>query len=418
MKQIKIEGGNILSGEIAISGMKNAAVALIPAAILCDEKVTISNVPNISDKYALIEIIKLLNGKVIDNESVLKIDTSDIKNEIIPEALASKLRASYYFMGALLGRDKHVEIYFPGGCNIGNRKIDFHLKGFKLLGATVEEQNDKYIIHAEELKGTTIHLDFASVGATINLMLAAVKAKGKTIIENAAKEPDIVNVANFLNNMGAKITGAGTETIKIEGVDYLHEAKIEVLPDRIEAGTYLIIGALIGKELKITNILKEHLEALISKLSSAGVAMDIQTDSITIHECQKLNAINVKTLVYPGFVTDWGQPMSVLLSQCNGTSIFEETIYENRMGHVPYLNKMGTNMKVENQTIYIKGPTKLIGQEVVASDLRAGASLVIAGLLAEGITLINDADHILRGYERIVEKLTNVGAKIELINID
>lgn len=418
MKQIKIEGGNILSGEIAISGMKNAAVALIPAAILCDEKVTISNVPNISDKYALIEIIKLLNGKVIDNESVLKIDTSDIKNEIIPEALASKLRASYYFMGALLGRDKHVEIYFPGGCNIGNRKIDFHLKGFKLLGATVEEQNDKYIIHAEELKGTTIHLDFASVGATINLMLAAVKAKGKTIIENAAKEPDIVNVANFLNNMGAKITGAGTETIKIEGVDYLHEAKIEVLPDRIEAGTYLIIGALIGKELKITNILKEHLEALISKLSSAGVAMDIQTDSITIHECQKLNAINVKTLVYPGFVTDWGQPMSVLLSQCSGTSIFEETIYENRMGHVPYLNKMGTNMKVENQTIYIKGPTKLIGQEVVASDLRAGASLVIAGLLAEGITLINDADHILRGYERIVEKLTNVGAKIELINID
>ncbi|MCI8575130.1 MAG: UDP-N-acetylglucosamine 1-carboxyvinyltransferase [Bacilli bacterium] len=418
MKQIKIQGGNLLSGTIAISGMKNAAVALIPAAILCDEEVTITNVPNISDKYALIEIIKLLNGQVTDQDATLKINTSDITSEIIPESLASKLRASYYFMGALLGRKKHVEIYFPGGCNIGNRKIDFHLKGFQLLGATVEEMEDKYIIHAEELKGTNIHLDFASVGATINLMLAAVKAQGKTIIDNAAKEPDVINVAEFLNNMGAKITGAGTNTITIEGVDYLHKATIEVLPDRIEAGTYLILGALIGENITITNIVKEHLSALLTKLIDAGVKMDIKENEIIIYGRQKLKAINVKTLVYPGFVTDWGQPMSVLLTQCEGSSIFEETIYENRMGHVPYLNKMGANMTLKNQTIKIQGPTPLKGQDVVASDLRAGASLVIAGLIADGTTLINDAEHILRGYERIVEKLTAVGAKLELIDIN
>lgn len=418
MKQIKIEGGNILSGTIAISGMKNAAVALIPASILCDEEVTITNVPNISDKYALIEIINLLNGQVIDQNSELKIDTSAIKNETIPENLASKLRASYYFMGALLGRKKHVEIYFPGGCNIGNRKIDFHLKGFQLLGATIEEIEDKYIIHAEELKGTNIHLDFASVGATINIMLAAVKAKGQTIIDNAAKEPDVINVAEFLNNMGAKITGAGTSTIIIDGVDYLHKSSIKVLPDRIEAGTYLILGALIGKELKITNIIEDHLEALLKKLQVAGVQMDMKGNEIIIHEHQELKTLNVKTLVYPGFVTDWGQPMSVFLSQCHGTSIFEETIYENRMGHVPYLNKMGANMKVTNQIIEINGPTPLKGQNVIASDLRAGASLVIAGLIAKGTTTINDAEHILRGYECIVEKLTNVGAKIELIDIN
>ena len=418
MKQIKIQGGYTLSGSIEISGMKNAAVALIPASILCDEEVTISNVPNISDKHALIAIIKLLNGQVNDQDSVLTINTSNILNQTIKEELASKLRASYYFMGALNGRKKHVEIYFPGGCNIGNRKIDFHLKGFQLLGATVEEKDDKYIIHAEELKGTTIRLDFASVGATMNLMLAAVKAKGQTIIENAAKEPEIINVADFLNNMGAKITGAGTNTITITGVEYLHKATIQVLPDRIEAGTYLILGSLIGKELKITNIVREHLDALLTKLTSAGVEMDILENEITIHGHQDLKAINVKTLVYPGFVTDWGQPMSVLLTQCHGTSIFEETIYENRMGHVPYLNKMGANMKVKNQTIEIQGPTSLKGQDVVASDLRAGASLVIAGLISEGSTTIQDAEHILRGYERIVEKLTNVGAKLELIDIN
>lgn len=418
MKRIIINGGKKLTGTISISGMKNAAVALIPAAILCDEEVMITNVPNISDKKALIDIISLLNGKVTEEGHTLTIDSRNIESNVIPENLASKLRASYYFMGALLSRKKRVEIYFPGGCNIGNRKIDFHLKGFELLGATVKTENDKYVIEAEKLKGTSIYLDFASVGATINLMLAATKAEGTTTIHNAAKEPEIKNVADLLNNMGAKITGAGTSDIMIEGVDYLHSAKIEVLPDRIEAGTYLILGSLIGEKLTIKNIIREHLEALISKLSSTGVNMDIKEDSITVSHSEKWNPINIKTLVYPGFVTDWGQPMTVLLTQCDGTSIFEETIYENRMGEVPYLNKMGADIKINGQTAWINGPTPLKGTEVIATDLRAGASLVIAGLIAEGTTTIDDADYILRGYEKIVEKLENVGASIKLIDIE
>lgn len=418
MKRIIIEGGNKLTGVIKTSGMKNGAVALIPAAILCDEETTITNVPNISDKDALVDIIKLLNGKVIEKSGELHINSQEIESITIPENLASKLRASYYFMGALLGRKKHVEIYFPGGCNIGARKIDFHLKGFQALGASVEEDNDKYIIHAEHLKGDSIYLDFASVGATINIMLAAVKAEGITTIHNAAKEPDVINVATFLTNMGAKITGAGTSTIKIQGVDYLHRASIEVIPDRIEAGTYLILGALIGENLKIENIIKEHMDALIAKLISAGVELEIQNNSILIKKRTNLKAINVKTLVYPGFVTDWGQPMSVLLTQCKGTSIFEETIYENRMGHVEYLNRMGANIEVSDQTAIIKGPTPLKGSEVIATDLRAGASLVIAGLIADGTTLIDNAEHILRGYENMVEKLSTVGANIKLIDIE
>lgn len=417
MKRFVIEGVNELSGTIKISGMKNSAVALIPAAILCDEETMITNVPNISDKKVLIDIIKLLNGTVKEEESTLKIDSSNIKNKVIPANLASKLRASYYFMGALLGRKKHVEISFPGGCNIGARKIDFHLKGFQALGATIEEDEDKYIIHAETLQGAPIYLDFASVGATINIMLAAVKAKGITHIYNAAKEPDIINVATFLNNMGAKISGAGTSTIKIEGVDYLHRASVEVIPDRIEAGTYLILGSLLGKNLKIENIIKEHLEALISKLQSAGVPLEVHNNHILINKGEHLKAINVKTLVYPGFVTDWGQPMSVLLTQCEGTSIFEETIYENRMGHVKYLNKMGANIEIQDQTAFIIGPTPLSGSNVIATDLRAGAALVIAGLIAEGTTIIDNVEYILRGYEKITEKLTEVGAKIKLEDI-
>ncbi len=418
MKQIIIEGNKTLTGTIEISGMKNAAVALLPAAILCDETSTITNVPDISDKDALIDIIKILNGKVEEKNKTITIDSTEIESKLIPEEMASKLRASYYFMGALLGRKKHVEIYFPGGCNIGNRKINFHLKGFEALGATVTEENDKYIIHAEKLKGCQINLDFASVGATINLMLAAVKAEGKTTIHNAAKEPDVKNIADFLNNMGAKIHGAGTETITIEGVEYLHKGTIKVLPDRIEAGTYLIIAALLGKNLSIKNVVIKHLEALIEKLQEAGVNLEIKENQITVKKVNKYKAVNVKTLVYPGFVTDWGQPMSVFLSQCEGTSIFEETIYENRMGHVPYLNRMGANMKVKDQTIYIKGPTPFSGSDVIATDLRAGASLVVAALLATGTTKINNAEHILRGYEKIVEKLNNVGAKVKLIDIE
>ncbi len=416
MQKIVINGGKDLSGTIKISGAKNSAVALIPASILCDEETTIYNVPEITDRDALVEIIELLNGKVTINNDILKINTEKLENHEIPEELSSKLRASYYFMGALLGRKKHVEIYFPGGCNIGKRKIDFHLKGFEALGATIKEQGDKYIITAEELKGNKIYLDFASVGATINIMLAAVKAKGTTVINNAAKEPEIVNIATYLNNMGAKIIGAGTSKIQIEGVDYLHKAMIEVIPDRIEAGTYIILGSLLGKDLVIENVIKEHLMSLISKLQEIGVNLEQKDNKIILNRSGNLKPFNITTLIYPGFPTDLAQPMSVLMTQCEGTSILEETIYANRMGQVPYLNQMGADIKVLNQTAYIQGKTKLYGNDVEASDLRAGAALVIAGLLAHGTTKISKIDHILRGYEHIIEKLVAVKANIQIID--
>ncbi len=415
MEKIVIQGGKELTGSIKISGAKNSAVALIPTAILCDEISTIDNVPEITDRDALIEIIELLNGKVQIENNKMQIDASNLENKVIKEELSSKLRASYYFMGALLGKFKHVEIYFPGGCNIGKRKIDFHLKGFEALGATITEDQDKYIIHAEELKGNKIYLDFASVGATINIMLASVKAKGKTVINNAAKEPEIVNVATFLNNMGAKIIGAGTSRITIEGVEFLHSSFIEVIPDRIEAGSYIILGALLGKNLIIENVIKEHLISLISKLQEIGVDLKIEENNIILNKVEKLKPFNITTLIYPGFPTDLAQPISVLMTQCEGMSILEETIYSNRMGQVPFLNQMGSNIEIKNQTAYIKGKTMLFGNDVVASDLRAGASLVIAGLIANGTTKITEISHILRGYEHIIEKLANVGADIKII---
>ena len=417
MRKIVIEGGRELSGTIKISGAKNSAVALIPAAILSDEEVTIYNVPNISDRDALIDIIKLLEGEAKLDDDCLRLNMKNIKNKVIPEELSKKLRASYYFMGALLGKYKKVEMYFPGGCNIGARPINLHLKGFEMLGAKVTIDCDKYTIEAEELKGARIYLDFASVGATINLMLAAVKAKGTTIISNAAREAEIVNIATFLNNMGAKITGAGTSEIKITGVEHLGKAIIEVIPDRIEAGTYIIMGALLGKDLAIDGVIKEHVDALLSKLSDIGVKYEIRNNIITINRCAEMNPINVKTLVFPGFPTDLGQPMSVLLTQCNGTSLFEETIWENRMGHTTHLNNMGANIKVSGSNAVIIGPTKLTGTDVTATDLRAGAAMVVAGLIAEGETRIADIEHILRGYENIIEKLQNVGAKIEIKEI-
>lgn len=416
MQKIKIRGGKELTGVINIGGAKNAAVALLPAAILCDEETNILNVPDITDKLALIDIIKVLNGKVSEQRGLLTIDASKIISREIKSELSTRLRASYYFMGALLGRTKHVEIHFPGGCQIGERKIDFHLKGFEALGATITEKDDLYILDAKELHGAKIYLDFASVGATINIMLAAVKAKGTTVINNAAKEPEIVNVATFLNNMGAKITGSGTSKITIEGVDYLHKAMIEVIPDRIEAGTYIIAGAMLGKNLIINNIIREHLQALFSKLEEIGIDMDIKENSVVINKVAKMKPINVTTLTYPGFPTDIAQPMSVLLTQCDGTSILEETIYSNRMGQVPFLNNMGADITIQKSTAYIKGPTPLTGEEVISSDLRAGAALVLAGLIANKTTIINEIDHILRGYEHIIEKLSRVGADIAIID--
>ncbi len=414
MKQIKIEGKHVLEGTIRISGAKNSAVALIPASLLSDGVVTIDNVPNISDIDALSEILEFLGVTVEKKEGLIKIDSSNLVNREIPEMISSKLRASYYFMSALLGKYKKVEMYFPGGCSIGARPIDQTLKGFKVLGAEVKEEGNKYTITAENLHGGHVYLDMPSVGATINTILVAVRASGKTIIENAAKEPEIVNVATFLNNMGAKITGAGTSEIRITGVNHLNGCFSEVIPDRIEAGTYIIAGALTGHNLRIENIIPEHVESLTLKLKEIGVPIEIGDDYAIVSKTSNMKSVNVKTLGYPGFPTDLQQPLTTLLTQCTGKSILEETIYENRFQNVKYLNKMGANIEINDRKIYIQGPTDLKGSEVVATDLRAGAGLILAGLIAEGTTVVKEVEHVLRGYDSIINKLTTVGAKIEL----
>ena len=414
MKRIKIEGGNILSGTINISGAKNSAVALIPAAILSDEEVVIDNVPNISDIDALEEILLYLNASVDRDGSKVTINASNLVNKEIPESIAKKLRASYYFMSSLLGKYKYVEMYFPGRCSIGARPIDQTLKGYRALGATVVEENDKFTISAEELKGSTVYLDMPSVGATVNIMLTAVRAKGETVIENAAKEPEIVNVAMLLNSMGAKITGAGTSSIHITGVDYLGKAYVEVIPDRIEAGTYIIAGALMGDKLKINNIIPEHVNSLLDKLFEMNCYLELTDNSVVISRAKGGLPVNIKTLGYPGFPTDLQQPVTTLLTQLDGVSTLEETIYENRFQNVKYLVDMGADIVINGKTITITGPSKLVGKEVVATDLRAGACLVLDGLKAEGETVIDNVEHVLRGYENIIGKLQNVGAKIEL----
>lgn len=417
MKIMEIEGGRELSGTIRISGAKNATVALIPAAILSDEEVTICNIPEITDTTALCDILKELKVDVKRASESIIINPRNMQNIEIKEEYSKKLRASYYFMGALLGKYKKASMYFPGGCSIGARPIDLHLKGFEALGATVTNEKNKYTVEAKELHGANIYLDIASVGATINIMLAAIKAKGTTVIDNAAKEPEIVNVATFLNNMGAKITGAGTSTIKIIGVDYLHQCFHEVIPDRIEAGTYLIIGSLCGNPLKIDNIIPEHIESLTSKLEEMGVDLEIGRDYIIVSNYGKKRPTNIKTAVYPGFPTDLQQPFTVLQTQCSGKSKTTETIWENRFMHIPYLRDLGADITVKNQTATIIGPTPLKGTSVVATDLRAGAAMVSAALVANGKTTITNVEHILRGYENIVEKLSNVGAKITLKEI-
>ena len=415
MHRIIINGGKKLAGEITVSGAKNSAVALIPGAILCDEEITLANVPNISDVDALEDILKHLNAKIERRSNgELYIESSSIENRKIDKKLAKKLRASYYFMGALLGKYKKCEMCFPGGCSIGTRPIDLHLKGFEALGATIEENGDMFKITADELKGAKIYLDFASVGATINIMYAAVKAEGTTIINNAAKEPEIVNVATYLNSMGAKIIGAGTKKIKIEGVKHLHSCFHEVIPDRIEAGTYEIIGAACSDRMKINNIIPEHLEALHNKLREMNVNITVEFDNAVVVESGDLKASNVTTEVFPGFPTDLQQVIATLMTQASGESEIHETIYENRFQNLYELKKMGAKVKIDGERAKIKGKTKLTGTEVFATDLRAGAGLVVAGLLAEGTTIIDNADLILRGYEGIIDKLRSVGADITL----
>lgn len=418
MNILKVQGGKELEGRVKISGAKNSAVALLPATLLCDESVNLLNVPDISDTVALFDILSYLGAKITSlGEESYKIDVSNIENKPITDEMSNKLRASYYFMGALLGKYKKAVVSYPGGCSIGSRPIDLHLKGFESLGAKIKYEENNIIISAEELKGSNIYLDFASVGATINIMFAAVKAEGTTIIDNAAREPEIVNIAMFLNSMGAKITGAGTSTIRIKGVKNMHSSVHEVIPDRIEAGTYIMIGACACKSLVVENIIPEHLEALTQKLIEMGVDLKIEDDSIYISNKNKLKAVKIKTQVYPGFPTDMQQVMSALMTRAEGKSVIEETIFENRFQNLYELRKMGANIEVSGNKGYIFGPTKLRGKTVNATDLRAGASLVLAALIAEGTTTINNADYILRGYEHITEKLTSLGAKIELTQI-
>lgn len=415
MSKIIIEGQHMLSGEVTISGAKNSAVALLPASVLSKEKSVIYNVPEISDINYLIEIMEFLNCKIEHKNGTLYIDSSNIENKPIPEELSVQMRASYYFMGALLAKFGKVEMSFPGGCNIGARPIDIHVKGFEQLGAKVEIIKNRYIITADKLVGKRIYFDFPSVGATINIMLAASGAEGTTIIENAAMEPEIVNVASYLINMGIKVRGAGTKTIEIEGTKSRENGVIEVFPDRIESGTYIIIGALLGDKLKIKGIIKEHIEALLGKLKEIGVEYKINNDEMIISKCENLKAVNVKTLVFPGFPTDLQQPLTTLLTQATGLSTIEETIYENRFKNTYDLNRMGANTNIVTlNKLLVKGPKKLKGTNVIATDLRGGASLLIAGLIAEGITEIDNCDVILRGYGCLIEKLTSIGAKIKI----
>lgn len=417
MKKIVIKGNRPLAGEVTISGAKNSAVALIPAAILADSPVILEGVPDIQDVHSLIEILEIMGATVHFSNNILEIDPREIVSIPMPHGKINSLRASYYFMGTLLGKFGEAVVGLPGGCYLGPRPIDLHVKGFEALGAEVTNEHGAMYLRTENkgLRGNRIFMDVVSVGATINVMLAAVKAKGQTVIENAAREPEIIDVATLLNNMGAKVRGAGTDVIRIEGIETLHGCRHFMIPDRIEAGTYLALAAAVGNGIKVKNVIFEHLESFIAKLQEIGVHMKISEDEIEVYPSKELKPANIMTYPYPGFATDLQQPLTALLLMTTGTSEIIDTIYAKRVNHVPELARMGADITVEGNMIIVNGPNKLHGTEVVASDLRAGACLVIAGLLAEGTTTIYNVDYILRGYDHIIEKLTALGASIEMI---
>ena len=386
---------------------------MIPAAVLANGPVTIVGIPQIADVNNLCEILNILNievTKVADDHLI--IDPTNMKNTDLVQDAVTKLRASYYFMGALLGKYGHVRMKMPGGCYLGPRPIDLHIKGFEALGAEVKFEKGCYEITAKELIGTKIFLDIASVGATINIMMAAVYAKGRTTIENAAKEPEIIDVATLLNKMGAKVRGAGTNVITIDGVDNLMGCFHEIIPDRIEAGTFIVIAAACAKKMRINNVIPQHLESLLSKLDEMGVNMHVGIDYVEVEESKDLKGTDVTTKPYPGFATDLQQPLTVLMTQAKGESKVEDTIYPERFKHCYELTKMGANIEVRNGEADIEGPTPLGGTEVVATDLRCGAAMVVAGLIADGVTTISDIYHIDRGYSELDKKLTALGAKI------
>jgi UDP-N-acetylglucosamine 1-carboxyvinyltransferase len=413
MEKLLIEGGYPLEGKVEISGAKNSAVALIPAAILADSEVIIDNLPKISDVQLLSDLLGEIGGKTFLKGDSISIHPEDMFAMPLPNGKVKKLRASYYLMGAMLGKFKKAVIGLPGGCNLGPRPIDQHIKGFEALGAKVTNEHGAIYLRATELRGAKIYLDVVSVGATINIMLAAVKAKGRTIIGNAAKEPEIIDVATLLTSMGAQIKGVGTNVIRIDGVEHLHGCRHSIIPDRIEAGTYMIIAAAMGKQVLIDNVIPNHLESLIAKLREMGVNIETNDDQVFINGSENLIGVDVKTLVYPGFATDLQQPFTSLLTKAIGTSIVTDTIYNARFKHIDELRRMGANVKVEGRSAIINGgTTQLQGSKVRASDLRAGAALVVAALMAKGVTEISGLEHIDRGYEFLQEKLVGLGAKV------
>ena len=417
MEQYVIKGGNPLVGEVKIGGAKNAALAILAAAIMTDETVYIDNLPDVRDINVLLQAIEGIGAVVerIDRHTV-KINGSMIRDVNIEYEYIKKIRASYYLLGALLGKYKKAEVALPGGCNIGSRPIDKHIKGFRALGAEVRIEHGLIITEAEELKGSHIYLDVVTVGATINIMMVAALAKGNTIIENAAKEPHVVDVANFLNSMGANIKGAGTDVIRIKGVEKLHKTEYSIIPDQIEAGTFMFAAAATKGDVTVKNVIPKHLEATTAKLLEIGCEVEEFDDAVRVVASKPLQHTHVKTLPYPGYPTDMQPQIAVTLGLSQGTSIVTESIFENRFKYVDELARMGGDIKVEGNTAIINGVSKYTGARVSAPDLRAGAALVIAGLAAEGITVVDDIVYIQRGYECFEEKLRGLGAQIQKVN--
>ena len=419
MEQYVIKGGNPLVGEVEIGGAKNAALGILAAAIMTDETVVIDNLPDVQDINVLLEAISVIGARVDSiSRHKVAINGSMIGQVSVDYEFIKKIRASYYLLGALLGKYKRAEVPLPGGCNIGSRPIDLHLKGFKALGATTSIRNGSIVAEAEKLKGTHIYLDMVSVGATINIMMAASMAEGYTIIENSAREPHVVDVANFLNSMGANIKGAGTDVIRIRGVQKLHRAEYSIIPDQIEAGTFMFAAAATRGDVMVKNVIPKHLEATTAKLVEIGCEVEEFDDAVRVVASKRLNSTNVKTLPYPGYPTDMQPQIVVALALAHGTSIVTESIFENRFKYVDELTRMGANIKVEGNTAIIDGVPGYTGASISAPDLRAGAALVIAALAAEGITTIDDIKYIERGYEDFHLKLASLGAQIDKISTE
>ena len=418
MDNFVINGGHELFGEVNISGAKNAAVAIIPAALLAEDTVRIENIPQISDVHLIIEILNRMGAEIkVVNKNTLDINTTNINYQSIPYELTSHFRASYYLIGAMLGRFSKADVALPGGCDFGVRPIDQHVKGFKMLGAQVDIIDGVVCAKAEKLVGTPVYMDGVSVGATINIMLAAVKARGLTVIENAAKEPHIVDLANFLNSMGADVRGAGTDVIKIRGVEKMHGCTYSIIPDQIEAGTYMVAAAACGGDVLVKNVIPKHLESITSKLEEAGAEVIEYDDAVRVTRFKALSKCNVKTMPHPGFPTDMQPQMAVLLSIANGTSILSESVWDNRFQYVQQLLRMGADIQVDGKVAVIVGVPRLDGTTVRATDLRAGAAMIIAGLVAEGVTTVEDTIYVERGYEDVVEKFSALGADIKRVAV-